>query len=75
MFWKRRNLLAARVENWKWVDMGEGRRGLFDLENDIRERNDLSEKRPDVLKKVQDRYANWLQEMEAAEPRGPFRDY
>ena len=48
MFWKRRGLKGARVGNWKWVDMGEGRGGLFNLAEDIGENRDLS-KRPDML--------------------------
>ncbi len=75
MFWKRKETAAARVGHWKWVDMGKGGGGLFDLNADIDESNDLSEKRPDVLARVKARYANWLQEMENAEPRGPFRDF
>jgi arylsulfatase A-like enzyme len=75
MFWKRKNLIGARVGKWKWVDMGGKSGGLFDLAADIGEKNDLSAKRPEILKMVKDRYANWLAEMEAAEPRGPFRDF
>lgn len=75
MFWKRKDLIAARVDNWKWVDMGGEAGGLFDLSTDIGETQDLSSVRPDVLKMVKARYARWLAEMEAAEPRGPFRDF
>ena len=74
MFWKRRDQIGARVGNWKWVVMGDSG-GLFNLKTDIAEKNDLSEARPDILAKVKARYANWLREMEAAEPRGPFRDF
>ena len=75
MFWKRKNLIGARVDNWKWVDMGGQAGGLFDLSNDMGEKVDLSEAKPEILKMVQARYENWLAEMEAAEPRGPFRDF
>ncbi|MGB7327708.1 MAG: sulfatase-like hydrolase/transferase [Rubripirellula sp.] len=74
MFWKRRDQLGARVGKWKWVKMGDAG-GLFDLETDINERNDLSQSHPDVLEMVKERYTNWHDEMEAAEPRGPFRDF
>lgn len=74
MFWQRRNDKAARVGNWKWVEASNGR-GLFDLSVDIGERNDLSKKKPEVLKMVKARFANWVKEMDEAEPRGPFRDY
>ena len=39
------------------------------------EKKDLSKKQPDVLKMVKARYADWLDAMDAAEPRGPFRDF
>ena len=75
MFWKRRDRLAARVGRWKWVDMEGKSGGLFDLQNDIGEKCDLSKEKPEVLEMVKARYTNWLKEMEAAEPRGPFRNY
>ena len=49
--------------------------GLFDLRDDIGERRDLSEEKPEVLKEVQARFASWKMQMQAAEPRGPFRDF
>lgn len=75
MFWKRKNLVAARVGHWKWVEMGGKSGGLFDLNNDIGEQHDLSDEQPEVLSMIKKRYANWLREMQAAEPRGPFRDF
>ena len=74
MFWQRRGDKAARVGKWKWVDSEKGK-GLFDLEADVGETKDLSEERPEVLKMVKSRFDAWTQAMEAAEPRGPFRDY
>jgi len=74
MFWQRRSDKAARVENWKWVDSSKGK-GLFDLSHDPGEEHDLSSAEPDVLKMMQERFARWRQEMDEAEPRGPFRDY
>lgn len=55
--------------------MGEQGSGLFDLEQDVAEKNDLSSKRPEVLAELMSRYENWLRTMDAAEPRGPFRDF
>ena len=75
MFWKRRDMRGARVGKWEWVDMGCRGGGLFDLEKDIEENNDLSKERPKILKMVKGRFNEWLRQMEAAEPRGPFRDY
>jgi arylsulfatase A-like enzyme len=75
MFWERRSLRAARVGNWKWVDMGGRNNGLFDLATDLGEAKDLSQERPEVLEMVKGRFSAWKATMDAAEPRGPFRDY
>jgi len=75
MFWKRRDLLAARVDQWKWVDMGGKSGGLFNLATDPGETSDLSSQYPDIVKMVKTRFADWQKQMKAAEPRGPFRDY
>lgn len=75
MFWKRRDQLAARVGDWKWTVMGEDQKGLFDLSKDIGEKKDLSGTHPEKLKELQTAFEGWMAEMEAAEPRGPFRDF
>lgn len=76
MFWKRQDLLGARIGKWKWVDMGGESGGLFDLSVDIAEQNDLSKTEPEVLKMVKEKFAAWLHEtMVEAEPRGPFKDF
>jgi len=74
MFWQRRNDKAARAGNWKWVDSGRGS-GLFNLTEDIGETNDLSESQPHKLLELQQRFSEWKSEMEATEPRRPFRDF
>jgi len=76
MFWRRTytNDAGARVGNWKWVSHG-GDEALYDLAADIGESRDLSRDRPEMLRMVKERYAAWWKEMEASEPRGPFRDY
>ncbi len=74
MFWQRRGDVAARVGQWKWVKSAKGT-GLFDLTTDIGEAKDLSKERPEILARVQTRFSAWRQEMDASEPRGPFRDY
>lgn len=74
MFWERKNQRAARVGNWKWVDTPDYG-GLFDLSKDIGETKDLSESRPELLKMLKARFANWKNEMALAEARGPFRDF
>lgn len=74
MFWQRREDRAARVDRWKWVDSQQGS-GLFDLSSDVGEKHDLSAEQPDVLAMIKARFAAWRQAMDAADPRGPFRDY
>lgn len=74
MFWQRRGDKAARVGNWKWVESSKGG-GLFDLSQDPGEARDLSAEKPEELRRIKDRFASWRQEMDEAEPRGPFRNY
>jgi arylsulfatase A-like enzyme len=74
MYWQRRDDCAARVGNWKWVDSAAGG-GLFDLSTDIGERHDLSAENPEKLAEMKAHFKDWQAKMEAAEPRGPFRDY
>ena len=74
MFWQRRLDKGARVGHWKWVESSRGN-GLFDLRTDLSEKHDLSIEKPVVLKMMKARFANWENEMKAAAPRGPFRDY
>jgi arylsulfatase A-like enzyme len=74
IFWQRRKDRAARVGNYKWVDSAAGK-GLYDLSADIGEKHDLSAQNPEVLERLELRFAAWQKEMDAAEPRGPFRDY
>lgn len=75
MFWERRNERAARMAQWKWVEMPGRGGGLFDLSVDAGEEVDLSEERPEILAKLKERFTLWKKTMEAAEPRGPFRDH
>jgi arylsulfatase A-like enzyme len=74
MFWQEKNDKAARAGNWKWVETAMGG-GLFDLGADPSENNDLSAQRPEVLAMMRTKWSAWRKEMDAAEPRGPFRDY
>jgi hypothetical protein len=75
MFWKRKTRIAARVGTWKWVDMEGKAGGLFNLELDAGENNDLSSIHPEKLQQLKDRYQTWLEAMNASSPRGPFRDF
>lgn len=74
MFWERRGEVAVRIDDWKWSDSRRGK-GLYYLPDDIGEKNDLSEKHPEKVAQMKARVAEWQAAMEAAEPRGPFRDF
>jgi hypothetical protein len=45
------------------------------LSQDLGEEHDLSQTQPERLADLQARFARWRKQMDAAEPRGPFRDY
>ena len=74
MFWQRRDLSAVRLGNWKYVRNSKGEM-LFDLKSDIGEKTDLAKSQPAQLEIMRKAFADWKTKMEAAEPRGPFRDY
>jgi arylsulfatase A-like enzyme len=74
MFWQRRGDKAARLGHWKWSEGGRAG-GLYDLAADLGETKDLSKEKPEVLAKLKARWDAWREEMNASEPRGPFRDY
>ncbi len=74
MFWKRREREAARVGSWKWIRNADGT-FLFDLSQDISEKNNLIESMPDKAAELEEHFQRWQQEMDAAEPRGPFKDF
>jgi arylsulfatase A-like enzyme len=74
MFWQRRGDVAARVGNWKWVKSAKGG-GLFDLKSDLGEAHDVSREHPEELARITERFEQWRRSRDAAEPRGPFRDY
>ncbi|MPZ17845.1 MAG: sulfatase-like hydrolase/transferase [Luteitalea sp.] len=74
---------AARVGQYKWVsywprrnpDNLEPTEELFDLSVDLAEQRNLAREKPEILTMMRARFARWEAEMEAAEPRGPFRNY
>ena len=74
MFWQMREAKAARVGSHKWVESPQGG-GLFDLNTDPGEKTDLSGAKPELADQLKERFAAWRNQMDAAEPRGPFRDY
>lgn len=74
MFWKRRDSLGGRVGNWKYVHMN-GKEYLFDLSKDIGEKKNLAHSHPGQFIRMQVAFQAWIDEMDTAEPRGPFRNF
>ncbi|MGH8018840.1 MAG: sulfatase-like hydrolase/transferase [Opitutaceae bacterium] len=84
MFWEWPSAYqAARVNQYKWVaytprggrDNRPPTEELFDLSTDLGETRNLIDEKPEVLAAIKARFAEWRAEMNAAEPRGPFRNY
>ncbi|MSU73358.1 MAG: N-acetylgalactosamine-6-sulfatase [Opitutus sp.] len=84
MFWDwPRAYQAARVDHFKWVsyvplanrDNVPPKEELFDLSVDPGEQHNLASEKPELLARLRSRFASWKAEMDAAEPRGPFRNY
>jgi len=74
MFWKRREKEAARLGYWKWIRNADGT-FLFDLSNDLSEQTNLTTSQPEKAAEMQAAFEAWMAEMDAAEPRGPFKDF
>jgi arylsulfatase A-like enzyme len=74
MLWLYHGKKAARVGNFKWVESENGH-AVFDVAHDEGEQHDVSGERPELVKQLKSRFESWQREMEASEPRGPFRDY
>ncbi len=74
MFWQRRGDFAVRVGDWKWARTGEVT-GLFNLAADRAEKSDQAKQHPEIVARLKARLEQWRAEMDASEPRGPFRDY
>ncbi|MCA9053524.1 MAG: sulfatase-like hydrolase/transferase [Planctomycetaceae bacterium] len=74
MFWQRRDHFACRVENWKWIRIGE-KESLYDLMADVSEERNLLTTQPEIARRLRESFQHWEAEMQASEPRGPFRDF
>ena len=67
MFWSFMDGLAMREENWKLVlgEDGDDRPKLFDLSNDIGERDDLSASDPERAERMSRNARHWLRAVTA----------
>ena len=68
VFWRWIDRYAARVGDWKlvqngsgqdWIHAREGKEQLFNLRDDIGEKNDLAATHPEKLKELQAAYREW----------------
>ena len=58
LFWRFGAQRAVRKGDWKLTDLGEGPK-LFNLANDLGEKNDLATQYPDKLKELEADYTAW----------------
>ena len=58
LFWRFGRQRAVRAGDWKLTDMGEGAK-LFNLVQDIGEKNDLAAKEPAKLQELEAAYKEW----------------
>ncbi len=69
LFWRVRTAgldqRAVRSGNWKLVHEGPARLSLFDLSNDISERNDLSGSRTDIVRRLNQQLLAWEKDVDS----------
>jgi arylsulfatase A-like enzyme len=65
---------AVRLGHRKWV-REKDEEGLYDLSADIGETNNLRDQHPEKYRELRAAWDVWWKEMEASEPRGPYRNY
>lgn len=60
LFWRVENgaQYAVRSGDWKLVKTKDAKQ-LFNLKNDIREKNDLAAQHPEILQRLDDQYTEW----------------
>jgi arylsulfatase A-like enzyme len=64
LFWRYRKEKAVRKGPWKLL-VRDGKTMLFNLDEDLGEKNDLSRAKPRMLKKLRDELAVWDREISA----------
>ena len=62
LFWRYRNQWAVRKGNWKYLKINE-KEYLFDLKEDMREKNNLINKHPGIARDMKDLLKQWKTEI------------
>lgn len=71
LFWRSGEVRAVRKGKWKLVEFGKEFTGLYDLEKDLGERDDVSASNPEVLRELREAWTKWSAQM--APPAWPPR--
>jgi arylsulfatase A-like enzyme len=70
--WRRRPMASIRVGDWKlWKSLDGKFTLLFNLKDDLNERTNLAESRPDKLRELEAAYDQWAKDLQ--DPRWPSR--
>jgi arylsulfatase A-like enzyme len=64
LFWRYKKVKAARKGQWKLLVQGNQTK-LYNLDEDLGEKENLALARPDVVKALEDELAAWEQEVSA----------
>ncbi|MBA7553342.1 hypothetical protein ES705_45933 [subsurface metagenome] len=67
LFWRFKQQKVARKGKWKLLIQKE-EKFLFNLEEDIGEANDLSDKYPEVFNKLSEELAEWENDINSGTP-------
>ncbi len=62
LFWRYRNRSAVRSGKWKLLMEGNNTK-LFDLSNDLSEKNNMASEEPELVDELREKFQAWQQEM------------
>ena len=63
LFWKMDDEIAVRNGDWKLIQLGEKAPELYQISKDIGERDDLSDRYPEIVADLQMAYDEWQDEI------------
>ena len=71
LFWRNGTNVAVRKGRWKYINLNRKRTLLFDLQEDVGEKHDLSKDEPEIVAELEKALAEW--EGQTIEPLWPSR--